>query len=444
MENKEFKRELSLKYATILNIIDMVGIGPFVTLPIIMLVFPGQWSIVPWIIGAIISLLDGFIWSELGSRWPKAGGSYVFLQKIYTSKFGRFFAFLYSLQTSLHLPFVLTSACLGLINYLRYLIPLDYWQGKFIMIAMIVIIIFLLYRNILKIGKIGYWLSFFVFGMLLFTIFTGFISFDANTLHQNTQSFKPLGEFWSFAFWFAMGNATTKTVYSFLGYYNVCHIGSEIKSPEKNIPKSIMISIIVIAVLYLAMQFSVSGAIPQSWITDENVPVVSLLMEKVYGRSVAVGTSFVIIIIAISSLFALFLGYSRIIYTSATEGFHFKFLTHLHPKHHFPDYILLFFGAIAIVFCFIFDQPSDVFKFIVVSRIFIQFIPQAIGIIYMRMNKVDYEGLFKMPLFPIISVISWLFIFFTTGLKYSIFGLGLFAIGGILYVLLIKKDKNNS
>jgi len=444
MAKPQLQRSLGLTQATVLNMIDMVGIGPFITLPLILIAFPGKFSVIPWIAGAIISLADGFVWSELGAAYPSAGGSYVFLQKIYRGRMGRMLAFLYSLQTSLHTPLVITSAAIGFVNYFGYLMPLSFWQTKLVMIALVLIVILMLYRKIGDVGKIGLLLSIIVVGMLLWTIATGGAAFSVSLLKQNSVTSIGAGNFFHQAWWFMIGSYTSKTLYAYLGYYNVCSIGSEIKHPEKNIPRGILISIVVIAILYVSMQLAVAGVLPSAAI-KENTPVISLLFEKVYGKNIARVATVMLLAVAASSLFALLLGYSRIIYAAACEGMHFKIFSHLHPVKNFPDYILLTFGGVAIIFCLIFSRPSDLFGFIIATRIFIQFIPQAIGVILFRVQKRTNELKFKMPLYPVIPVFSalmWAFIFFTSGQKYFLTGIGVIVIGIAIY--LIGFDKRDS
>lgn len=443
-QKNTLQRGLNLTHATLLNMVDMVGIGPFITLPIILVAFPGGFSLLPWLAGAIVALADGFIWGELGSAWPEAGGSYVFLQKLYKGKTGKALSFLYSFQTSLHLPLVMTSAAIGFVNYLHYLTPLGPVQDKLVMVGLIALIVFLVYRKISGISKITFVLSGLVVGLLAWTIFTGAYSFNQGTLHTNTSFVSGLNHFNSVAFWFIVGSYTSNTIYSFLGYYNVCNVGSEIKNAEKSIPRSILISIAGIAVLYLSMQWVIAGSISQGAVKNENAPIISLLFQQVYGKQIANIATIVLLSVAGSSLFALLLGYSRIIYAAARDGMHFKILAHLHPTKHFPDYALLIFGALSILFCLLFHKLSTVFSFIVVTRIFIQFIPQAFGVIWMRIKKRTRELNFKMPLFPFIpifSILIWLFIFITSGYQFFIPGIVLIGIGLLLYFLLFSKNK---
>ncbi|HEX5555934.1 MAG TPA: APC family permease [Chitinophagaceae bacterium] len=438
-------RSLNLPQATVLNMIDMVGIGPFITLPVILIAFPGRFSLIPWIIGAIVSLADGFVWGELGAAWPEAGGSYVFLQKLYKGRTGRIMSFLYVVQTSLHLPLVMTSAAIGFVDYAGYIVPLGFWEGKLVMVGLVVIVVFLLYRGITHVSRIGIVLSVVVVGLLLWTIVTGGMAYQASLFHANSVLPEKLHDFNSMAFWFITGNYTSKTIYAYLGYYNVCNLGSEIKKPSRNIPWSIIISVTGIAVFYVLMQWMVAGSVSQAKITNENVPVISILFEQVYGRGVAEIATVILLVVAGSSLFALLLGYSRIVYAAARDGMHFKVFAHLHPTKHFPDYTLLIFGAIAIVFCLLFSRPSAVFGFIVVTRIFIQFVPQAIGVMLLRIKKRTAELTFRMPLYPVIpifSVLIWTFVFVTSGYQYFSSGIAIIIIGLVLYFLFFnRKDR---
>lgn len=446
-EKSTLQKSLNLTHATVLNMIDMVGIGPFIALPIILLAFPGKFSLIPWIVGGVVALADGFIWGELGSAWPEAGGSYVFLKKVYRGKFGKILSFLYSLQTSIHLPLVMTSAAIGFVNYFGYLTPINPLQRKIIMIGLVLLVVFLLYRGIHDISKISLALSVVVVGLLVWTIITGAIGYNSELLQANSAVALKLGNFNTMAFWFIVGNYTSKTIYAYLGYYNVCNLGSEVKNASKNIPKSIIISILGIAGFYILMQWVIAGSVSQTKITSENVPIISILFQQTYGRKTADIATVLLLIVAGSSLFALMLGYSRIIYASAKDGMHFKLFAHLHPTKHFPDYALLIFGAVAALFCLLFNKPSAVFGFIVVTRIFIQFIPQAFGVIWLRIKKRTGELKFKMPLYPAIPVFSiliWIFVFITSGYQYFFSGVIIIAVGLLLYFLFFNRNRNRN
>lgn len=227
-------------------------------------------------------------------------------------------------------------------------------------------------------------------------------------------------------------------MYSYLGYYNVCHIGAEIKDPEKNIPRSIMISITGIAIIYLLMQIVVLGVIPWQEAKDSQF-IVSTFFERIYGHTSAIVATILILWIALASLFAVMLGYSRVPYAAAVDGNYFKIFARLHPTKNFPHISLLFLAATAFVFSLLF-KLKEVITAIIVMRILIQFVSQAIGVILLHRKKEPLP--FKMILFPLpafIAIIVWMFIFFSSGLPYIIGALGVIASGTIVYYLFSRK-----
>src|SRR3984885_3025574 len=120
----ELRRGLSTGSALGLNVIDMVGVGPFVTLPLIVTVMGGPQAMLGWLLGALLSLCDGLIWSELGTAYPEAGGSYTYLKHLYgEKKLGRAFSFLYAWQLLFSAPLSIASGCIGFSQYLSFFVP---------------------------------------------------------------------------------------------------------------------------------------------------------------------------------------------------------------------------------------------------------------------------------------------------------------------------------
>src|SRR5579863_10095085 len=112
--------------ATALNMIDMVGIGPFIVAPLVIQAMGGPQALLAWAVGAALALLDGCVWSELGAAMPQAGGSYVFLREAYgPEKWGKLFSFLLIWQTLIQAPLVVASGAIGFAEYLTYLTPLS-------------------------------------------------------------------------------------------------------------------------------------------------------------------------------------------------------------------------------------------------------------------------------------------------------------------------------
>jgi fructoselysine transporter len=428
------KREISLLQATSINMIDMVGIGPFVMMSIVIRTVGSSLFLWAWIFGAVTALIDGMIWSELGAAYPLAGGSYNFLKEAYGKKGGPLLSFLFVWQTCLMSSMVVASGAIGFSQTFEYLVPLSFWQGKAVSGLLVIVITGLLFRNIKEIGKISVFLWAGVIITILWIIISGL------THRTVPYSFMPAGNqsLFNVSFALLVGQASVKTIYSFLGYYNVCHLGGEIRNPGRNIPRSIFISIFCIAALYLSMNISLVGVIPWQEAMNSKF-VVSLFIEKIYGRRAAQIATLLILWIAFASLFAVILGYSRVPYAAAADGNFFPWFAKLHPRKDFPYVSLLFVGGLGFIFSMLL-RLGEAINAILAMRILVQFIAQAIGVILLRRRNGTEHLPFKMWLYPlpvILSVAIWLFVWYSTGLA-ALLGLFLTACGVVVYYLARK------
>ena len=432
MAQDTLKRELSLTQAVALNMIDMVGIGPFVVLPIVIGIMGGPQHISAWIAGAVLASIDGLIWAEYGAALPRAGGSYVFLKEAYGKHWGRLMSFLFIWQTMIQAPLVIASGSIGFAQYLSYIVPLDEVTRRIASGSLVIILTILLYRKISTVGKIsvGLWIG--VLATMAWFIIGGLAHFDADLAFDYPEGA------WDFtwAFWVALGQATVQTMYSYLGYYNVNHLGSEIKNPEKNIPRAIIISIIGIAVLYLAMQFAVIGVIP--WQEAQHSQfIVSTLIERLYGTTAATVATVLVLWIAFSSLFAVMVGYSRIPYAAALDGNFFSVMAKTHPTKNFPHIALLWLGGAAFVFSMMFKM-ADVIRAILAMRIIVQFIAGAVGIMMLRRAIGEANIPFKMWLYPLpalVAIILWASIMLSTGPWFALSGVGMMVMGIVVFLV---------
>ena len=430
-------RKINLLQATSINMIDMVGIGPFVVMPFVVSQFNNGLFLWAWIFGAITAFVDAMIWAELGAAYPLAGGTYNFHRIAYGEKYGKLMSFLFVWQTSIQAPLVVASGAIGFAQYLTYIIELTPIQEKIISGSLVILVFLLLYRKIETIGKISVVMGSIVVLTILWIIISGLMH------QQHPVQLIPSGEtsFFTYAFWAAVGQGSVKTVYSFLGYYNVCHLGGEIKKPEINIPRSIFISIAGISVLYLLMNISVMGVIRWQSVLEGDKYLVSAFMESIYGYKAGVIVTVLILCIAFSSLFAVVLGYSRVPYAAAVDGNFFRVFSKLHPTKNFPYVSLIFLCALGFVFS-LFMKLSQVISSILAMRILIQFIAQGIGVVLLR-NRFGEKNLpFKMFLFPIPVIISigiWLFLFVSTG-WFALWG-SLIALAGVIVYFLVRVKK---
>lgn len=438
-------RKIGLAQATAINMIDMVGIGPFVTLTFVIRIMNGPWFLYAWLAGAFLAFMDAMIWSELGAAYPMAGGSYNFLKIAYgEKKWGRLFSFLYIWQTCIQAPLVIASAAIGFSEYFSDLVPLGYWGAKLVSGGAVLLVIGLLYRKIEDIGKISL-----VMWTAVFAVFAWIIAgalwhghFLEPLRHMNDHiSFNSL-------FFVLLGQASVKSVYSYLGYYNVCHLGGEIKRPGVNIPRSMFLSIAGIFLLYMALNISVTSVIPwqQALVPGkEKMSLVNNFFQVVSGTTGARIGTVLILVVALSSMFAATLGYSRVPYAAAADGAFFKVFARLHPTKNFPYVSLLFLGALGFIFSLLL-RLGDVIDAILAMRILVQFVAQAIGVVLLR-KKRGSEGLpFRMRLYPlpvIISVVMWLFVLVSTG-WYAVYGLLIAGVGAGVYYLLKKNNEQGT
>jgi amino acid transporter len=436
-------RALGLTEATALNMIDMVGIGPFVTIPLVIAGMGGPQCLAAWVAGAVLSLLDGFIWAELGAAMPQAGGSYVFLREAYgPGRWGRLMSFLFIWQTMIQAPLVMASATIGFTEYLTYYWPMSEVAEKSVRAGLILFLIFLLYRRITAIGKISVLIWIGVIATLLVLIVGGIWNFNPQLAFTYPEGAWDM----TWAFWAALGAATVKTIYTYLGYYNVCHLGAEIRDPARNIPRSIFISIVGIAVLYLLMQTSILGVVPWQE-AQQSKYVVSIFVERIMGPTAAHIATGMILWIAFGSLFALTLGYSRIPYAAAVDGTFFSVFGRVHPTKHFPHVSLLALGAVALVFSMLF-RLGEVISGILAMRVLVQFIGGAVGLMVLRARWPRDRFPYRMPLYPLpvlLVIAGWIAIFLSTGnikserlgieVPYPLAGVVMLTLGAIVFLV---------
>lgn len=435
MSSTQVNRKINLLQATSINMIDMIGIGPFVVMPIVVSQFNNGLFLWAWIFGAFTAFVDGMIWSELGAAYPLAGGTYNFHRIAYGNKYGKMMSFLFVWQTAIQAPLVVASGAIGFAQYLSYLVDLNFLQQKIVSGVLVILVFILLYRKIEAVGKI----SVALWSVVVLTVIWIIVSGLSHQQHSIPFFTKGNESFFSYAFWAAIGQGSVKTIYSFLGYYNICHLGGEIKNPGKNIPRSIFISIAGIGVLYLLMNISVMGVIPWQSVKADDKYLVSTFMEHIYGHKAGVVVTVLILWIAMASLFAVVLGYSRVPYAAAADGNFFKIFSKLHPTKQFPYVSLIVLCGLGFIFSLLF-KLGDVISSILAMRILVQFVGQAVGIVLLRKRLGNSNLPFKMWLYPVpvlLSIAIWIFVFISTGL-FALWG-SLIAVGGIVVYYISKR-----
>jgi basic amino acid/polyamine antiporter, APA family len=433
------QRRFGLLGATALNMTNMMGVGPFITIPLLMSALGGPQAMLGWVVALVIVVCDGMVWSELGAAMPGSGGSFHYLREAFgRERFGRLMAFLFVWQFVLSGPLEIASGYIGFAEYAKYI-----WKGLThtgtiaLVIGVGVVNIALLYRRIHSVAKItiSLWIGTLV--TVLAVILTGAAQFDPRVAFD----FPPNAFRFSLGFLLGLGAASRIGIYDYLGYYDVCYIGDEVREPGRVIPRSILISTAAVAVIYLGINLSIIGVVPwREFVPADAHPessfIVSLFMQKLYGPRVATIFTLLVLWTAFGSVFALLLGYSRIPFAAAESGYFFRVFGKLHPTKQFPHVSLLVLGAISILAGFF--SLGTVIDALIVTRILVQFMGQVFGLILLRRRAPTMPRPYRMWLYPVpalVALLGWIFVFATTDVRVILFGLGVLALGCVTFML---------
>lgn len=427
----ELERGLSTLSALGLNVIGMVGIGPFVTLPLIVSAMGGPQAMLGWVLGAALSLCDGMVWSELGTTYPEAGGSYSYLKHLYGERrLGRVLSFLYAWQILFSSPLSIASGCIGFTQYISFFVPgaaRPLLSTKFLGIPIVLsgqtaiamgacgLALILLYRSIVAIDKIVRWLGVVVVLTLVFVIFAGFAHFDSKLAF----SF-PAGAFHlNSAFFTGLGAGLLVAAYDYGGYYSVCFMGAEVRDPQRTIPRAVLGSVVIVGTLYLLMNVSVLGVLPWQELMQETgsharMFTIAVFMERLYGHGAASVIVVLISLAALCSVFALLLGQSRIPFAAARDGNFPAWFGAIHPKLRMPYHSLLTLGTMTMICCIF--RLQEVITALVVIRILFQFLLQGLAVLLPKHRRERRIRGYRMPLYPVpalLAISGFLFILFS-------------------------------
>jgi amino acid transporter len=421
---------------------NMVGIGPFITIPLLMSAagLTGPQAMLAWPAALIIALADALVWAELGAALPGSGGTYNFLRDGFGTRWGGLMAFLFIWQFLFSGPLEIASGLIGMAQYLRPLWPGATDFSLKLATALIgVACVVILYRPIGNIGRIMIALWVGTLATIAAVIFTGATHFDA----ARAFDFPPGAWTLTPAFFLGLGAAARVGMYDYLGYYNVCHLGDEVREPGRVIPRSMLLSLGVIAVLYAGINLSIIGIVP--WrefvpATDPPAPVVSMMMARVWGPTVANVITVMVLITAVACVVALILGYSRIPFAAARDGNFFRLFARLHPTGAFPHVSLIVIGALSVSFAFF--PLGTIVDALFTTRIAVQFCGQIIALMALRRVRPDLPRPFKMWLYPLpafVAFAGWMFLLVTTDKKLLAYGACVLVLGVAAFLGVAKR-----
>jgi amino acid transporter len=421
------QRQLGLLEATSANMLEMIGVGPFITIPLILTTMNGPQAMLGWLLGALVAICDGLVWAELGAAMPGTGGPYRYLSEAFGPKrLGRLMSFLFIWETICLAPLSIGAGAVGFAQYTKFLWPhMNWWEGKLVAVAVCALITILLYRDIHSVGR----LSIVLWVVVIFTALAVTAAGIANFHLSRVLDFPPHAFAFSRQFFVGLGGATLLAMYDYGGYNNACFFAGEIKRPEYVIPRSILVSILLVGILYLTMNVSIIGVIPWREAMHSTF-IVSDLMQRVYGSMVAKVMTAFVLFTTFASLFAVLLGYSRVPYAAAVDGRFFSAFGRLHPTRNFPWVSLLFIGTTSAVASLL--DLSDLITALVVIQVLVQFMAQVVAVTMIRRYRPDIKRPFQMWFYPVTSVIAfagWAFILAASGLRFILWGIALIAVG---------------
>ena len=410
---------------------NMVGVGPFITIPLIIAAMGGPQCMLGWLLGAGLAICDGLIWSELAGAMPGTGGTYLYLRETFRkTRLGSILPFLFIWQFVFSGPLEIASGYIGFAQYVGFFWRDMGWLGTRLVCASVgILLILLLYRRVTAVGRLTVVLWVGMLATVLWIIVSGLANFRPAVVFDF-----PANAFtFSRGFAAGLGSAMLIAMYDFMGYYDICYVGGEVRDAPRTIPRAILYSVVVVAAIYALMNLSIIAVVPWREAMQSKF-IAAQFIEKLYGSRAAAAVTVLVLWTALASVFALLFGYSRIPYAAAVDGHFFKVFAHLHPRGRFPDVSLLVLGGLTIVASF--AELDAVISALLTSRIIVQFLAQIWAVRLLRKNWSSQARPFRMWLYPVPAILAfagWVYIFLTAGWRYIAFGIATLAVGAIVH-----------
>jgi basic amino acid/polyamine antiporter, APA family len=444
-------RQLGTLNAISINMSNMVGTGPFITVPAIIATLGGPQSLLAWGVGALLAIADGLVFAELGASIPASGGSYIFLREcLGRDRWGHMMAWIFVWQFLFTGTLEIATSSIGMAEYAGYLWPKQLgnpWAVKLLAAAVTAVAVVALYRKIRDIARLMLvlWI-----GMLItagWVIYTGMGHLDTKLLFD----FPPGAWHIGIPFMLGLGNGTMLVMFNFLGYYQICYVGDEVKRPERVIPFGIIFSILLVTIIDFLISISFTGVVPWREMVQPGSQafnaIGSVYMERLHGRWASGLMTFMIEVTAFAATYAMMLGYSRIPYAAALDGAFFRWFSKVHPKKQFPHRSLLLVGVLVIVSCS-FDLVQ-IITALMLAKILSMFVAQIIGLLIYRRTRPDAPRPFRMWLYPLpalFALAGWIGTFITPALqpggwRYLVYAFGTIGVGFAAYLTMAWRKR---
>lgn len=474
-DRPHFTRTLGLRSAIAVNMTQMCGIGPFVTIPLIVKAMGGPQAMFVFLIGAVIALADGLVWAELGAAMPGAGGTYLYLREAFQYRSGRLMPFLFIWTAMISIPLIMSTGVIGLVNYLSYyyapiirsadaapvhgimkyvaVTPL----GAIISLAIVALVVVALYQRIGRIEKLAnvfFLVMLMAVGAVVVASYTHFhpdLAF-AFTNGAFSWPWKTAGEFYHATqnaatgsapppvgvmgvFYIGLGYGLVNAVYDYAGYNTAAYMGEELTDPGRVIPRSIVLSVLGMMSIYLVLQIGVLGVLPWEQIATSD-SIGSIVLEHTWGRTAAhVFTAF-IVVTAFASITMGLLGGSRVPYHAARDRLFFPIFGRLHERLNFPYIALLVMAAVMVIGSLF--SLGEVISMLTAVMVLVQGISQIAALTVLRKRQPALRRPYRMWLYPlpsIIALLGWTFVYYSSGWMPIALSIGWLALGVVAFII---------
>ncbi len=426
-----FIRYLGVRSGVAVNMTQMCGIGPFITIPLVVAAMGGPQAVVGWVAGAVLALADGLIWSELGAAMPGTGGTYIYLREAFQYRTGRLMPFLFVWTAVLFIPLIMSTGVIGLVDYVKFLWPhMSYLDVHVLSIVVVVAVVFGLYRRIESVALITTVLWIIMLVTIGLVIIAGLSRFSGSlAFHYPAGAFSI-----RHGFFVGLGAALVLAIYDYLGYDTTAYMGGELRDPGRVMPRSIIYSILAMMVLYLALNISVVGAVPWQVVAKSD-SVASLVVQRTWGQAMADGVTVLVVLTAFASVFTGLLGGSRVPFHAAKDRLFFHSFARLHPRYRFPTVSLLVMGLITMIGSFF--TLSAVINMLTAVIIIVQAVAQVAALTVLRRRQPGLIRPYRQWLYPVpslVALVGWLYVYHSAGRTAIILSVIWLAAGVVAYL----------
>src|SRR4051794_18735626 len=403
-----FRRSVGTLSGTAINMTQMCGIGPFITIPLMVATMGGPQAVLGWVVGALLAMADGLVWAELGAAMPGAGGTYLYLREAFQYRTGKLMPFLFAWTAVISIPLIMSTGVIGLVQYLGFFFPdMTWWQIHLIGIAVVVVVIAALWRRIesIRVLTTALWIIMLItVALTIIACYSHFsadlaFSYPAGAWHLNGHFFTGLGA------------GLLIAVYDYLGYNTTAYMGDELKDPGRTMPRSIIYSIIGIMVIYLALNIGVVGVVPWQHVATSS-SVASLAVTTAWSHGAADVITVLIVVTAFGSVFTGLLGGSRVPYNAARDRVFFGVFAKLHPTGGFPYVALLVMGVLTAAGSLL--NLTTVINMLTTVAVLVQSVAQILALTVLRRRQPELHRPYKQWLYPvpsIVALVGWLYVY---------------------------------